>query len=150
MQTVRNRTEYPTGASLQGTTRFDANVMRPVVLKQGQIPQFMSGGNLTVNTAAGAYTVLPSDGTVVYTLATAGTNVYTLPAASAVPKGHQITFKKILGTSVVRLTCAGSDTFEVAAGATTHDMTAAGRTVTIQSNGSSIWYIIQAVTPAAA
>lgn len=149
MQSVRNRTEYPTGGGPLGTTRFDANLMRPVVVKDGVAVQTVNGGNLTVRTSAGAYTVLPSDGLVVYTLATAGTNVYTLPLAANVPKGHTVTFKKILGTSVVRLTCAGSDVID-AAGTTTHDMTAAGRTVTLMSNGVSTWYIIQAITPAAA
>jgi hypothetical protein len=123
--------------------------MRPVVLKHGQAVQEASAGNLTVNTAAGAYTVLPSDGTVIYTLATAGTNVYTLPLAANVPKGHKVTFKKILGTSVVRITAAGSDVID-AAGTTTHDMTAAGRVVTVMSNGSNTWYIVSALTVAAA
>lgn len=149
MQSVRNRSEYPTGGADQGTTRFDARLMRPVVLKHGQAVQELTAGNLTVNTSAGAYTVQPSDGTVIYTLATAGTNVYTLPAANAVPKGHKVTFKKILGTSVVRITAAGSDVID-AAGTTTHDMTAAGRVVTLMSNGSNTWYIVNALTVAAA
>lgn len=150
MQSVRNIGELPTGGDVTGTTRFVGSIMRAVVVRNGQNVQIMNAGNLTVNTVAGAYTVLPTDGTVVYTLATAGTNVYTLPLAAAVPKGYSITFKKILGTSVVRLTCAGSDTFEVVAGSTTHDLTAAGRIVTLMSDGSAIWYIVQSVTAAAA
>lgn len=148
MYVVRSTREYPRGDA-KGYPVFDASLMRSVIVRGDRIPQVMDGGNLTVNTAAGAYTVLPTDGTVIYTLATAGTNVYTLPAASAVPKGHEITFKKLLGTSVVRLTAAGSDVIDVA-GTTTHDMTAAGRTVKIVSNGVDTWYIVQAVTPAAA
>lgn len=150
MQSVRNIGELPSAGDVTGTTRFVGSLMRPVVVRNGQVTQIMSNGNLTVNTSAGAYTVLPSDGVVVYTLATAGTNVYTLPLAADVPKNHTITFKKILGTSVVRLTCAGSDTFEAAGGSTTHDLTAAGRIVTIMSNGVATWYIVQSVTAAAA
>jgi hypothetical protein len=148
MQSVRNKLEYPSGDE-RGTTRFNEAVMRPVVLKSGQIPQTLEG-NLTIKAAAGAYTVLKSDGTVVATFADAGTNAYTLPLAADVPKGHKITFKKTAGTSVVRLTCAGSDKFETSGGGTTHDMTAAGRVVTVQSDGAAIWYIVQAVTVAAA
>lgn len=147
MQSVRSKNEYPSPADVVGTTRFDGNVMRPVVIKHGQIPQTAGQGNMTVRGTAGAYTVLPSDGLVVVTFNDAGTNAFTLPAANAVPKGHTITFKKTVGTSVVRLTRAGSDTLE---GGTTHDMTAAGRVVTIVSNGVDAWYITQAVTPAAA
>lgn len=149
MQSVRNSLEYPKGGGAIGTTRFNGYLMRPVVIKEGQAVQSAISGNLTVYTAAGARTILPSDGLVVYTLATAGTNAYTLPAASAVAKGHTVTVKKILGTSVVRLTAAGSDVIE-AAGTTTYDMTAAGRTVTLMSNGVDTWYIIGASSGAAA
>lgn len=149
MQSVRSSGEYPKGGGAQGTTRFDAAVMRPVIVKDGQVAQSLTSGNLTVYTTAGARTILPSDGVVVYTLSTGGTMVYTLPLAAAVAKGHTVTVKKILGTSVVRLTAAGSDVIE-AAGTTTYDMTAAGRMVTLMSNGVDTWYIVVAASGAAA
>lgn len=114
MQSVRNKFEYPGAADVIGTTRFDGQLMRAVVIKNGQVAQIVDLGNVTAVTAT--YTVLPSDGIV--KLGNTTSYTATLPAITAVPKGWGVTFKKTGASGVNTIAAAGSDTIDGAASIT--------------------------------
>lgn len=143
MHSVRHKREYPNGSPI-GTTRFDGSLMRPVVIKDGQVAQNAVLGNVSTITAANGI-IDPADGLVISNPA-ASTSLF-LPAVANVEKGHTITIKKIAAVGVVvTLDGDGAETIE---GAATHTITAQNRVVTVVSTGTA-WYILNAVTPAAA
>lgn len=134
MQSVRNSLEYPKGGGPQGTTRFDANRMRPVVIKDGVAVQDATTGNVTA--AAGAYQALASDGVILAT--TAGNQTVTLPAVADVPKGHVVQIKKAGNSGTLTIEGSGSETVDNAANLTT---TTLYDTITVVSDGAEWWSV---------
>lgn len=130
MQSVRSSLEYPKGGGPQGTTRFDAAIMRPVVVKDGQATQIVDLGNVTAVTTT--YTVLATDGVV--ELGNTTSYTVTLPARSAVPKGWSVIFKQTGASGLKTIARAGSDTID---GATSVTLSKQYETVQIMNDGSN-------------
>lgn len=87
---------------------------------------------ITTYTAAVTDRILLAD-------ATAGAFAITLPAASAVAKGKEYTFKKTdSSVNAVTVTAAGTDTID---GAGTYALSTQYQTVTVVSDGASKWWI---------
>lgn len=115
MQSVRSSLEYPKGGGPQGTTRFDAELMRPVVIKDGQAVQNANFGNVTSVTTT--YQMLPSDGLVLAGNTTSYT--VTLPEVADVPKGHVVFIKKTGASGTLTIEGAGAETIDGSANVTT-------------------------------
>jgi hypothetical protein len=98
------------------------------------------GGNQKI--ADVNYTVLPTDGTVMYTTLTAARTV-TLPAANAVPAGYRILIMDMAGTATannITINRAGADTIQ---GGVSTSITLNWGDKELVSDGTSKWNIIR-------
>ena len=134
MQSVRNKLEYPTPAEVSGTTRYDANKMRIVILKHGQAVQDAVTGNVTTVTTT--YQALPSDGVL---LCGTGSYTVTLPAIANVNLGHTIRIKKVAATGTLTIDGSGSETVNGAATVTTANNQ---DTITVVCTSTTGWDVV--------
>ncbi len=108
MLSIRNLREAPNGSETSGTTRFVANLMRPVILKDRQTVQNANFGNITSVTTT--YQILPSDGLVL--AGSTGSYTVTLPAVADVVKGHVVMVKKTGASGTLTIEGSASETID--------------------------------------
>lgn len=130
MQSVRNRTEYPSAGDAIGVTRFDSKLMRPVVIKRGQAVQAVGFGNIT--SVVTTYQILPGDGLVL--CGSTDSYTVTLPAIANVVKGHVVYIKKTGASGTLTIEGSGAETIDGAANVTTSTQ---NDLVALVMNGSS-------------
>lgn len=90
------------------------------------------------------YTITKSDQYVLLDTASVGTFTATLPAASSY-KGRLTLVKADAGFVAATIARAGSDTF--LGGATSKKMNTQGEIMVLESDGVSVWYILQRYVP---